>query len=455
VDDRTLRVAIIGAGPAGIYAADLLTKSDRRVAVDVIEKLPTPYGLIRYGVAPDHPRIKEIVKALRLVLAHPDVRFLGNVTYGVDIKLEDLRTFYDAVVFATGAMEDRDLGIPGEELPGCFGAADFVAWYDGHPDAKRSWPLDAREVAVIGAGNVALDVARVLAKTADELAMTDVPDAVLADLRNNRATDVHIFARRGPAQSKFSPMELREISHSPNIDVVVHPEGFEMDEASLAAVSNHKQTKMVVDTLQNWVVRDPVGRPHRIHLHFLEQPVAISGAGRVQVLRTERTRLNGDGTVTGTGCFTDWPVDAVYRAVGYRSASVADLPFDDVAAVVPNRAGRVLDPEDVPLPGIYVTGWIKRGPVGLIGHTKSDAAETVASLLEDACEQPHSVHAGADSVLAYLTERGVAWTTIDGWYRIDDREVAIGREQGRERVKIVERSEMLEVATTTAVPAAT
>ncbi|QIK76088.1 FAD-dependent oxidoreductase [Nocardioides piscis] len=438
-----LRVAIVGGGPAGIYAADLLTKSEVDVSVDILERLPAPFGLVRYGVAPDHPRIKEIVKALQRVLAHPDVRLLGNVDLGADLKLEELREFYDAVVVATGARTDRDLGIPGEDLPGSYGAADFVSWYDSHPDAPASWPLDAQHVAVLGAGNVALDVARVLAKTGDEMLTTDIPAHVHEALRDKRATDVHVFARRGPAYAKFSPLELRELAHSPNVDVIVHPEGFEVDDASMEHIGRNKQAKMVLDTLANWVGREPTGKPHRIHLHFLEQPVEIAGPGKVETLRTERTRLVGDGNVVGTGLVTNWDVQAVYRAVGYRSSAIADLPFDDRAAVIPNDGGRVLDLDGGRLPATYVTGWIKRGPVGLIGHTKSDAAETVAHLVAETT--PTATARSTTDVDAFLLDRGVAVADLDHWLRVDQHEIALGEAQGRLRIKVASREEMLSV----------
>jgi ferredoxin--NADP+ reductase len=436
----TLRVAVVGGGPAGIYTADHLVKSDPDVSVDILERLPAPFGLVRYGVAPDHPRIKEIVKALQRVLAHPQVRLLGNVDLGADIKLEELRTYYDAVVIATGAMGDRPLGITGEDLPGSFGAADFVSWYDAHPDVPRSWPLTARSVAVLGAGNVALDVARVLAKTAEEMLTTDIPEHVHGGLLANQATDVHVFARRGPAYVKFSPLELRELAHSPNVDVVVHPEGFEVDRASMEHIGRNKQAKMVLDTLANWVGREPTGKPHRIHLHFLEQPVAIEGEDRVQALRTERTRLVGDDTVVGTGEETVWDVQAVYRAVGYRSTPLPGLPFDDTAAVVPNAGGRVLDLGGEPVPGTYVTGWIKRGPIGLIGHTKSDAAETVAHLLADTA--PTAPQREPEAIEAHLAERGVEHTTFEHWERLDAHEISLGGTT-RARVKVAGREEML------------
>jgi len=345
------------------------------------------------------------------------------------------------VVVATGAMADRPLGIAGEALPGSFGAADFVSWYDAHPDVPRSWPLDATSVAVLGAGNVALDVARVLAKTADEMLTTDIPEHVYEGLRVNRATDVHVFARRGPAYVKFSPMELRELAHSPNVDVVVHPEGFEVDRASMEHIAGDRQAKLVLDTLANWVGREPAGKPHRIHLHFLEQPVAIEGDDRVRALRTERTRLVGDGTVVGTGEETVWDVQAVYRAIGYSSTPITGLPFDDSRAVIPNAGGRVLDLGGEPVPGTYVTGWIKRGPNGLIGHTKSDAAETVKHLLAET--RPTAPLREPEAIEAHLADRGVQYTTLAHWERLDAHEISLGQASQRPRVKVPGREEML------------
>lgn len=440
----TLRIAIVGGGPAGIYAADILTKSDTPVSVDVLERLPAPFGLVRYGVAPDHPRIKEIVKALQRVIAHPDVRFLGNVELGVDVKLEDLREFYDAVIVATGAMSDRALGIPGEDLPGSFGAADFVSWYDAHPDVAPTWPLDAPSVAVIGVGNVALDVARVLAKKGEEMLPTDVPPHVLDALKAKTTTDVHVFSRRGPAYAKFSPLELRELNHSPNVEVIVHPEGFDVDEHGMEHIAQHKAQKMVLNTLTSWVGAEPVGKPHRIHLHFAEAPVEIVAGpdGSVAGLRTERTHSPAaDGTVEGTGEVTHWDVQAVYRAVGYRSSPLPGLPFDDRAAVIPNDEGRVLDLGGQQIPGTYVTGWIKRGPVGLIGHTKSDAAQTVAHLLAETT--PTATARATQDVDAYLAERGVDVATQESWERLDAHEIALGEAEGRARVKVATREEML------------
>jgi ferredoxin--NADP+ reductase len=439
-------VAIVGAGPAGIYASDILARAADDVAIDVIDQLPTPYGLVRYGVAPDHPRIKEIIKALRNILANPRIRFVGNVDYGSDVKLDDLRRWYDAVIFATGARFDRGLDIPGIDLPGSYGAADFVSWFDAHPDVPTTWPLGAEQVAIFGAGNVALDVARMLAKTADELLATEIPDQVYQGLKANRAADIHIFARRGPAQIKFTPLELRELSHSPNVEVVVHSEGFEFDEGSMAAIRASKATKLVVDTLQNYAAREPEGKIHRIHLHFLQSPAAVLGSEAVTGVRTERTELVGDGTVRGTGTYTDWPAQAVYRAVGYLSSALVGVPFDDAAGVVPNEAGRVLDIDGAPMPGLYVTGWIKRGPVGLIGHTKSDAAETIRCLMEDRDALAPAEEVNGDGLLAHLGANGVEFTTTSGWEKLDAHEIALGEPQGRARVKVPTREEMIRIS---------
>jgi ferredoxin--NADP+ reductase len=437
------RVAVIGAGPAGIYAADILIKALPGATVDIFDRLPTPYGLIRYGVAPDHPRIKEIITALHHVLDEPRIRFIGNVDFGVDVKAEELRPFYDATVIATGADRDRDLDIPGVELPGSYGAADFVSWYDGHPDVPRDWPLTASSVAVLGAGNVAIDVARILAKTGDELLETEIPDNVHRGLAASPATDVHLFSRRGPAQVKFTPMELREMDESPNVEVIVHPEGIEFDEGSMALIRAKRSIKMCVDVLQNWAAREPRGLPNRIHLHFLEAPVAILGQDGVTGLRTERQELTGDGSVRGTGDFTDWNVQAVYRAIGYRSRPIADLPFDERSATIPHAEGRILDLDGDRVPGMYATGWIKRGPVGLIGHTKKDANETISSLLADLPSLPSAERRDRDDVLVYLHNRGLKHTTWAGWQLLDEHEVALGRPHGRSRIKVVPREDMI------------
>jgi len=447
----SLRVAVVGAGPAGIYAADILSKSGLDLSIDMLERLPVPFGLVRYGVAPDHPRIKQIIVALEKILGAGKARLLANVDYGVDIKLEDLRQFYDAVIFATGAIRDTALDIPGADLEGSLGAADFVSWYDGHPDVPRTWPLDATHVAVLGAGNVALDITRTLAKHVEDLLTTDIPDNVAEGLRANKVTDVHVFARRGPAQAKFSPLELRELGHVPDVDVVVYPEDFEFDAGSEAAINSSNQTKQVVKTLTDWTLDNYAGSPsltasRRIHLHFLHQPVEILGEnGKVAGLRTERTVLTGDGTVAGTGVFHDWPVQAVYRAVGYFGSELVDVPFDERGGVIRNVEGRVVDVDGEHIPGLYTTGWIKRGPVGLIGHTKSDASETIAHLVADAPNIPPAPERDPQAIVDFLAARDVQVVEWDGWLRINEHEARLGEAQGRTRIKVVPRDELTKI----------
>ena len=458
-----MRVAIIGAGPAGVYAADILTKAERdfEVSIDLFDKYPAPYGLIRYGVAPDHPRIKGIVNALHKVMDRGDIRFLGNVHYGRDLTLTDFRHFYDAIIFATGAIKDADMSIPGVELDGSYGGADFVSWYDGHPDVPREWPLDAKEIAVIGNGNVALDVARILSKHADDLLTTEIPENVYQGLKKSPVTDVHIFGRRGPAQVKFTPLELRELSHSRDVDIVLYPEDFEFDEGSDEQIRTNNQTKTMVNTLTNWLVEEQdTGASRRLHLHFLHSPVEIyddpANPGKVAGIRFERNELDGTGNARGTGEIVDYPVQAVYRAIGYFGSELPEVGFDARRGVIPNEGGRVIDESGNPVPGIYTTGWIKRGPVGLIGHTKGDALETIGFLLEDRLNLPAAEEPEEDSIIRLLEERGVEYTTWEGWLKLDAHEKGLGAsyvhpdpaigELVRERVKVVERQEMIRVS---------
>ena len=445
--NRPLRVAVVGSGPAGIYASDLLIKSDVDVSIDLFERMPAPFGLIRYGVAPDHPRIKGIVQSLHRVLDKPELRLLGNVDVGNQVTVEELRDYYDAIIFATGATADRDLNVPGADLPESHGAAEFVGFYDGNPDFKRNWNLEANSVAVIGVGNVALDVARVLAKTGDELHVTEIPDNVYDSLSTNAAEEIHVFGRRGPAQAKFTPLELKELDHSPTIEVVVNPEDIDYDEASIEARRSSKTQDMVCSVLEQYAIRDPKGAPHKLFIHFFESPVEIIGKdGHVAAIKTERTELNGDGSVHGTGKFTTWPVQSVYRAVGYRSDEVNGVPFDTNKAVIPNDGGHVVDLDSGEIiPGLYTTGWIKRGPVGLIGNTKSDAKETTTMLLADYKDGKLSEPAKTDpeDVIEFLKSKDIAYTTWDGWYKLDAAERALGEPEGRERKKIVEWDEMV------------
>ena len=438
---RPLRVAIIGSGPAGVYASDALMKSGREVSIDLYEKMPAPFGLIRYGVAPDHPRIKGIIKSLHRVLDKPEVRLIANVEFGKDVTLDELKELYDAVVFATGATGDRDLNIPGADLEGHHGAGEFVGFYDSHPEFAREWDLSAESVAVVGVGNVGLDVARILAKTADELHVTEIADNVYEGLGANAAREVHVFGRRGPAQAKFTPLELKELDHSPTIEVVIDPEDIDYDAASESARRESKIVDQVCSIIENYAIRDPKGAPHKLHIHFFESPVELLGEdGRVTAIRTERTKLDGNGGVVGTGKFTDWPVGAVYRAVGYRSDAVPEVPFDEAKAVIPNEGGRV----DGHV-GLYATGWVRRGPVGLIGNTKGDANEAIGNLLADWDEGILQLAAepSESAVTEFFDVRGIEYTTWDGWHRLDAAERAAGEAEGRERKKFVEWEDMV------------
>lgn len=442
-----LRIAVVGAGPAGIYAADILKKSaaetGRDVLIDLFEHLPAPYGLVRYGVAPDHPRIKGIIQALREVLESGVVRLFGNVRFGHDITIDDLERLYHGVIFATGATKDAPLDIPGIDLPGSYGAADFVSWYDGHPDVPREWPLEAKEIAVIGNGNVALDVARMLVKHPADLMPTEVPANVVAGLEASPVTDVHVFGRRGPLHVKFTPLELRELGELRDVDMILHDDDFGVDPDE-ETLKQNKQILVISRVLDQWRQREVGQASRRLHLHFWSRPDAVVGDGKVEALRIERTRPTPEG-LEGTGEYREIPVQAVYRAVGYFSSPLADVPFDERRGVIPNIAGRVQDGSR-PMPGMYATGWIKRGPVGLIGHTKSDAKETVEQLLGDEHSWWTPAPYDADAVPRLLEERGVAWTDIAGWIRLDEHEIGLGAPHGRARIKVVDRDEMIGVS---------
>ncbi|WP_242088472.1 FAD-dependent oxidoreductase [Curtobacterium sp. DN_7.5] len=446
----TLRLAIVGAGPAGIYAADILLREAHGydVSIDLFEQLPAPYGLVRYGVAPDHPRIKGIINALRDVLDRGVVRLFGNVRFGEDITLDDLKQHYNAVVFSTGAIKDADLDIPGVDLEGSFGAADFVSWFDGHPDVPRTWPLDAESVAVIGNGNVALDVSRILAKHADDLLPTEIPDNVYQGLKTSPVTDVHVFGRRGPAQVKFTPLELRELGELRDVDMIVYDEDFDHDEASLTAIQTNKQVMVMNRVLNQWREREVGQASRRLHLHFYARPLELVAdeRGHVAAIRYERTRPDGQGGVEGTGEVREVAIQAAYRAVGYFGSPLPGVPFDERQGVIPNREGQVLSEDGHRLPGVYATGWIKRGPVGLIGHTKSDAMETVQHIVNDQASWWTPEDPSEEAVPNLLRERGVAFTDLDGWHNLDAHELALGEAAGRERIKVVPRDEMIDVS---------
>ena len=447
---KTLRVAIIGAGPAGIYAGNILAGQYPEVEIDLFDQLPAPYGLIRYGVAPDHPRIKGIVNSLHEMLNSGKIRFFGNVNFGTDLHLADIRKHYHAVIFATGAIKDAQLNIPGIDLDGSYGAADFVSWFDGHPDVPRTWPLEAEQVAVLGNGNVALDVARMLAKHADDLLTTDIPANVYEGLKSSPVTDVHVFGRRGPASIKFTPIELRELGEVNDVDIVLYDEDFPdgwFDEDAEGVTNQHK---VMARVLESWREEELTGASRRLHLHFWHKPVAILGEdGKVAGMKFERTQDAGAGAISDTGVMVNYPLQAVYRAIGYFGSEIPGVPFDDKYGVIRNDGGRVVDEHGKRVDGLYATGWIKRGPVGLIGHTKSDALETIENLVADVDTLVDQAEPSTDAVLATFAERGVDFTTWNGWLQLNQHEIALGEAfEGvdRERVKVVAREEQVSIS---------
>jgi ferredoxin--NADP+ reductase len=404
--------------------------------------------LIRYGVAPDHPRIKGIVNSLHEMLAEGTIRFYGNVTFGRDITLEDIHAHYHAVIFATGAIKDAELNIPGIELDGSFGAADFVSWYDGHPDYPRTWPLNAKQVAVLGNGNVALDVARVLAKGAEDMLSTDIPANVYEGLKHSPVTDVHVFGRRGPAQIKFTPIELRELGEVEDVDIVVYEEDFGDNWFDEDAEGVTNQQKVMARVMNSWRERELTGASRRLHLHFWHKPLEIVGEdGKVVGMKFERTAIEGDRLVD-TGEVREYELGAVYRAIGYFGSELPNVPFDSKLGVIANEGGRVVRAHGSPMIGLYATGWIKRGPVGLIGHTKSDAMETIANLVADVekLDDPKNQH----SLIAELDARGVEYTDWAGWLKLNSHELELGANDKsaveRERVKVVDRDEQVRIS---------
>ncbi|MBV9029539.1 MAG: FAD-dependent oxidoreductase [Pseudonocardiales bacterium] len=437
-----VRVAVIGSGPSGLYATDELSKHDA-VSVDVVDRLPCPYGLLRYGVAPDHLKMKSLETTLRKILERPRVRFLGGVELGASLSADELRDYYDAVVYATGSPVDRRLSIPGEDLPGSFSATEFVAWYCGHPDAEvDAFTLDARSAVVVGVGNVAVDVARILAKTPQELSVTDMPDHVLKVLGASAISDIHIVGRRGPAQAKFTTKELRELGELADAEVVVDPAELVLDEAGRELVETDKAVRRNLETLQEWATRSRLGRSRRIHLRFLLAPVAVLGTAAVEAVRCERNELDGSGGVAGTGETVTLAAQLLLRSVGYRGLPLPGVPFDERSGVIPHVAGRV-QRDGCAAAGEYVVGWIKRGPTGVIGTNKSDAKETVERLLHDLDALPRAPHREPGMIIDMLSRRGVGVVTWAGWEAIDAAEQALGVAAGRTRIKIANREALL------------
>ena len=452
---RPLRVAVVGAGPAGYYAADHLLRQDKHaVEVDMIDRLPTPYGLVRAGVAPDHQKIKAVTAAFDKVAAHSGFRFFGGVELGKDIAVSDLRRHYHQIVYSTGAQTDRHMGIPGENLVGSHPATEFVAWYNGHPDYRECcFDLSQERAAVVGVGNVAIDVARVLCRSVDELAKTDIADYALEALRESRITEVYLLGRRGPAQAAFTNPEIREVGELAIADTVTRPDEVELDELSRAAVegSQDRATLKKVEILKEYATRPRTGKPKALIIRFLVSPVELVGddASRVTAMRLVKNRLEaGSGgalQAKATGVYETLPVGLVFRSVGYRGVALPGVPFDERAGVIGNDAGRVLDPETrAPVLGEYAAGWIKRGPTGVIGTNKPDAAQTVACMLEDLAQGKTLAPAEptADAAERTIRARQPRCFSYADWLALNEQEVARGRAAGRPRLKFTRVEDM-------------
>jgi ferredoxin--NADP+ reductase len=449
--DQPLRVAIIGSGPAAFYAAEhLLKQRELAVEVDMFERLPTPYGLVRAGVAPDHQKIKGVIKVFEQIASNPRFRFFGGVEYGRDVTLDDLKAHYHQILFATGAQTDKALGVPGEDLQGSHPATEFVAWYNGHPDYRDlQFDLSQECAAVIGVGNVAIDVARILALSPAELERTDIADYALDALRQSRINEIYLIGRRGPAQAAFTNPEIKELGELADADVLVPPDEAELDELSRAelAASGDRTILRKIEILQEYSRRTPSGKSRRLTVRFLLSPVEIIGddQGRVAALKLVRNVLvkSEAGTLNAkaTGETETLPVGLVFRSVGYRGVALPDVPFHERWGVILNEKGRVLDPESHdPVTGLYAAGWIKRGPTGVIGTNKPDSVETVNCMLEDLqagriLAPARAGAASAASAEALVRERRPDFFSFGDWRALDALEVARGQQQGRPRVK--------------------
>ncbi|GAB4581799.1 MAG: FAD-dependent oxidoreductase [Anaerolineales bacterium] len=454
---QPLRVAIIGSGPSAFYAADsLLKRANLSVEVDMFDRLPTPFGLVRGGVAPDHQKIKSVTKAYDRTAADPRFRFYGNVEFGTHLKLEDLQQYYHQILFATGAQTDRMMGIPGEDLAGSHPATEFVAWYNGHPDFRHlKFDLSQERVAVVGVGNVAMDVARILCRTPDELMKTDIADYALEALRHSKVKEVYVLGRRGPAQAAFTNPEIREMGHLEDCDVWVPPEEAKLDPLSQEdlAKSPDRAIQTNVEILQEYAQHQWTGKSRRMIFRFLVSPVELYGEnGRVTCMKMVKNTLSRTeaGTLrpNATQEFEELPVGLVFRSIGYRGVPLPDVPFHERWGVIPNQQGRVTDLQtNTPVIGLYTAGWIKRGPSGVIGTNKPDAVETVDAMLADMNTGIlfTPAHPDTEEARALIATRQPRYVTYQDWLKLDEIELARGQAVGRPRLKFTDVEEMLRV----------
>ncbi|MGE4169834.1 MAG: NADP oxidoreductase [Candidatus Margulisiibacteriota bacterium] len=448
--ERPLRVAIIGAGPSGFYVADALFRSALTVHIDAFDRLPTPFGLLRGGVAPDHQQMKTVGKYYERVAGSKPgcFQFFGNVKIGQDLSVSELQQCYDAIVFTCGAETDKRLGIPGEDLLGSHTATEFVGWYNGHPDYQtRQFDLSQPSIAIIGQGNVAIDVTRILAKTPAELKDSDITEHALKSLAQSSIKEIHLIGRRGPVQAAFTELEIKELGELEDCDVVVNPADVvlsEADQAELDDPANNKARKNYA-ILKGFAERPrKTGVSKTIFVRFLESPLEIKGEGHVQHLTLEKNKLTGAAgsqKASGTGEKTDLPCGLVFRSVGYRGVAIAGVPFDDKRGIFPNEGGRIVE-NGLPVPGFYVSGWIKRGPSGVLGSNKPDGTATVEALLADVASLKPAPSPSTDTMTALLSGRNVRTVSWEDWKKIDAEEVARGQALGKPREKFVSAEEV-------------
>ena len=449
-EENPLRVAIVGAGPSGFYATEALLKSGLAVRIDMIERLPTPFGLVRHGVAPDHPKLKEAIQVYDRLARASEFRFLGNVMVGRDVSVDELRAAYHAVIFACGAETDRRLGVPGEDLEGSYTATEFVGWYNGHPEFRdREFDLEEEVAVIIGQGNVAADVCRILAKTVDELRNTDITEYALEALSRSRVRDIYVVGRRGPAQAKFTAKELRELGELNDAEPVLDPADLVLNPESLAEFEERRGAgaKKNFEIMQGFAARPASGRCRRIFLRFLLSPVALQGNGHVERVVFERNRLVGaphEQSARGTGERVEIEAGLVFRSIGYKGVAIPGVPFDERQGIFPTIESRIVDPTGAVIPGLYASGWIKRGPTGIIGTNKPDSVATVASLLADLPTLDARPKPGAEGLTSLLSGRGPRVVSYDDWLMIDQAEISRGLPRGKPREKFTRIEEMLE-----------
>ena len=451
-ESNPLRVAIIGSGPSGFYATEALFRSSLDVRVDMLERLPNPYGLVRSGVAPDHPKLKQAIQVFDKIAESPHFNFIGNVTVGRDISVEDLKRTHHALIFTCGAETDRRLGIPGEDLPGSYTATEFVGWYNGHPDYRdRQFDLSHENAFIIGQGNVAADVSRILAKDTVELAHTDIAAHALQALADSGIRNIYVVGRRGPAQAKFTSKELKEFGELAICDPVIDPEELKLNPASEAELEDKTNagSRKVYELFRQFAAAGAAGKSRRCYFTFLKSPVEIRGNGRVEKIVFERNMLSGPAmgqSARGTGELLELDAGIVFRSIGYRGRPISGIPFDEKRGIFPNDNGRITGDGGQPLPQLYTAGWIKRGPTGIIGTNRADSVATVESLLQDiASLGKGDAKNGAEGIYALLDSGNIRHVSFAEWKKIDQLEIERGSVANKPREKFTSTGEMLEV----------